>query len=273
MVTPLPMINLKILETMQKVWQSCSLLTYIWVWLLRFVTVPYRTNWRALWTSLIRWEISSTSSSFSFNFSAKRALIISQALSWLIFPDILNLLPFVEFFFLVVLFQVFPEICTFASSLRLGKYFDLAEVPENSCSYNFILLWRKQVCFGIFYGKRRKSGKRKVNKAKRQVKRQKLWQLLFKSREMATSNNLDGLASSSSSSVGSEATKRPASSQETQVLDKKRLQVSYFLGFTSQDNLKPFHTYLSIQNSKMSLPIRNDRVFMLKVWWPNFAST
>ena len=41
---------------------------------------------------------------------------------------------------------------------------------------------------------------------------------------MATSNNLDGLASSSSSSVGSEATKRPASSQETQVLDKKRLQ-------------------------------------------------
>ena len=82
---------------------------------------------------------------------------------------------------------------------------------------------------------------------------------------MATSNNLDGLASSSSSSVGSEATKRPASSQETQVLDKKRLQVSYFLGFTSQDNLKPFHTYLSIQNSKMSLPIRNDRVFMLKV--------
>ena len=49
-------------------------------------------------------------------------------------------------------------------------------------------------------------------------------------REMATSNNLDGLASSSSSSVGSEATKRPTSSQETQVLDKKRLQVSYFLG-------------------------------------------
>ena len=43
---------------------------------------------------------------------------------------------------------------------------------------------------------------------------------------MATSNNLDGLASSSSSSVGSEATKRPASSQETQVLDKKRLQVT-----------------------------------------------
>ena len=41
---------------------------------------------------------------------------------------------------------------------------------------------------------------------------------------MATSNNLDGLASSSS--VGSsEATKRPsATSTETQVLDKKRLQ-------------------------------------------------
>ena len=101
-------------------------------------------------------------------------------------------------------------------------------------SYTFLLLWRKQVCFGAFYGKRRHPWKRKVNKAKRQskavVKRQKLWQLLFKSREMATSNNLDGLASSSSSSVGSEATKRPTSSQETQVLDKKRLQVSYFLG-------------------------------------------
>lgn len=38
------------------------------------------------------------------------------------------------------------------------------------------------------------------------------------------SNNLDGLASSSSSSVSSEAMKRPSSSQETQVLDKKRLQ-------------------------------------------------
>merc|ERR1711971_247072 len=60
-----------------------------------------------------------------------------------------------------------------------------------------------------------------MGKAKKQVKRQKL---LFISREMATSNNLDGLASSSSSSVGSEATKRPTSSQETQVLDKKRLQ-------------------------------------------------
>merc|ERR1711971_961662 len=60
-----------------------------------------------------------------------------------------------------------------------------------------------------------------MGKAKKQVKRQKL---LFISREMATSNNLDGLASSSSSSVESEATKRPTSSQETQVLDKKRLQ-------------------------------------------------
>ena len=144
-------------------------------------------------------------------------------------------------FFLSFYFKSFQKfvLLSFASSLRLGKYFDLAEVPENSCSYNFILLWRKQVCFGIFYGKRRKSGKRKVNKAKKQVKRQKF---LFVSREMATSNNLDGLASSSSSSVGSEATKRPTSSQETQVLDKKRLQVSYFLGFTSQDKLKPFHT-------------------------------
>ena len=81
---------------------------------------------------------------------------------------------------------------------------------------------------------------------------------------MATSNNLDGLASSSSSSVGSEATKRPTSSQETQVLDKKRLQVSYFLGFASQDKLKTFHTHLlrrkkirSSQNSKISLLIRN----------------
>ena len=150
--------------------------------------------------------------------------------------------------------------------MRLEKYFDLAEVPENSYSYTFILLWRKQVCFGIFYGKRRKSGKRKVNKAKRQVKRQKLWQLLFKSREMATSNNLDGLASSSSSSVGSEATKRPTSSQETQVLDKKRLQVSYFLGCTSQDKLNPFHMYLSrsSQNSKISLLIRNDKSLYVK---------
>ena len=41
---------------------------------------------------------------------------------------------------------------------------------------------------------------------------------------MATSNNLDGMASSSSSSVTSEATKRPAPSSESQVLDKKRLQ-------------------------------------------------
>ena len=147
--------------------------------------------------------------------------------------------------------------------MRLEKYFDLAEVPENSYSYTFILLWRKLVCFGIFYGKRRKSGKRKVNKAKKQVKRQKL---LFISREMATSNNLDGLASSSSSSVGSEATKRPTSSQETQVLDKKRLQVSYFLGCTSQDKLKPFHTYLSrsSQNSKISLLIRNDKSLHVK---------
>ena len=83
---------------------------------------------------------------------------------------------------------------------------------------------------------------------------------------MATSNNLDGLASSSSSSVGSEATKRPTSSQETQVLDKKRLQVSYFLGCTSQDKLKPFHTYLSrsSQNSKISLLIRNDKSLYVK---------
>ena len=151
------------------------------------------------------------------------------------------------------MFQIFQEICTFASSLRLEKYFDLAEVPENSYSYTFILLWRKQVCFGIFYGKRRKSGKRKVNKAKKQVKRQKF---LFVSREMATSNNLDGLASSSSSSVGSEATKRPNSSQETQVLDKKRLQVSYFLGFTSQDKLKPFHTCL-LRGKKIKPKLKN----------------
>jgi transcription initiation factor TFIID subunit 12 len=43
---------------------------------------------------------------------------------------------------------------------------------------------------------------------------------------MATSNNLDGLASSSSSVGSSEAIKRPAtaSSSEAQVLDKKRLQ-------------------------------------------------
>ena len=85
---------------------------------------------------------------------------------------------------------------------------------------------------------------------------------------MATSNNLDGLASSSSSSVGSEATKRPTSSQETQVLDKKRLQVSYFLGCTSQDKLKPFHTYLSrsSQNSKIkiALLIRNDKSLHVK---------
>lgn len=77
---------------------------------------------------------------------------------------------------------------------------------------------------------------------------------------MATSNNLDGLASSSSSSVGSEATKRPTSSQETQVLDKKRLQVSYFLG------CNPFHMYLSrsSQNSKISLLIRNDKSLYVK---------
>ena len=81
---------------------------------------------------------------------------------------------------------------------------------------------------------------------------------------MATSNNLDGLASSSSSSVGSEATKRPTSSQETQVLDKKRLQVSYFLGCTSQDKLNPFHMYLSSQNSKISLLIRNDKSLYVK---------
>ena len=41
---------------------------------------------------------------------------------------------------------------------------------------------------------------------------------------MAASNITDNMAASSSSSVTSEATKRPVSSAETQVLDKKRLQ-------------------------------------------------
>ena len=60
---------------------------------------------------------------------------------------------------------------------------------------------------------------------------------------MATSNNLDGLASSSSSSVGSEATKRPASSQETQVLDKKRLQVTVQI-FELRHIIPNFHSLL-----------------------------
>lgn len=42
---------------------------------------------------------------------------------------------------------------------------------------------------------------------------------------MASSNNLDGLGSSNSSGLGSsDGIRRPTSSQETQVLDKKRLQ-------------------------------------------------